>query len=171
MVMATAWCMPNKWTFKMKPVAEILDVLIDLQGANWADPFCGHSLRAQYRNDMDPKNAFATHHMDALDFVKILPNDLAGVLFDPPYSPRQMADAYKLISKKVGMSGSQNARLYSKCKDVLAKKIKIGGTAISFGWNSTGFGKNRGFKRESILIINHGAAVNDTIMVIEKRIK
>lgn len=164
-----AWAMPNKWTFKIKPIDELLNKYIQLQGANWADPFCGHSLRAQFRNDLDEKNAFTCSHKDALEFVTALPAELEGALFDPPYSPGQMARAYKNAGRKVGMKETQNATFYSKIRNELAPKIKIGGIVISFGWNSTGMGKKRGFEPIEMLIINHGSAINDTLVLVERK--
>lgn len=41
--------------------------------------------------------------------------------------------------------------------------------AISFGWNSQGFGKNLGFKIIEILLVAHGRGHNDTIVTVEER--
>ena len=46
-----------------------------------------------------------------------------------------------------------------------------GGFCISFGWNSNGMGKNRGFEIVEILLVAHGGHHNDTIVTVEKRIK
>jgi hypothetical protein len=40
---------------------------------------------------------------------------------------------------------------------------------ISCGWNSAGMGSNRGFDVQEILMVCHGGAHNDTIVVVEKR--
>jgi hypothetical protein len=50
------------------------------------------------------------------------------------------------------------------------RKIKLGGYAISFGWNSSGFGKKRGFEVKEIYLINHKRGHNDTIVTIEQKI-
>jgi hypothetical protein len=48
-------------------------------------------------------------------------------------------------------------------------RIRPGGYAISFGWNSAGFGVSNGFEIEKVMCLNHGASHNDTIIVIEKK--
>ena len=40
---------------------------------------------------------------------------------------------------------------------------------ISFGWNSIGFGKNRGFEIIEILLVAHGGTKNDTIVTVERK--
>jgi hypothetical protein len=42
-----------------------------------------------------------------------------------------------------------------------------GTIALSFGWSSVGFGKNRGWRMIEILLVCHGGAHNDTICVAE----
>lgn len=43
------------------------------------------------------------------------------------------------------------------------------GYVLSFGWNSTGLGKKRGFSLVDLLVINHGGSHNDTICIAEER--
>lgn len=164
-----AWSMPNRWTFRMKPASALLDKYVKDLGAGWADPFCGHSLLAQHRNDLDPKNAFATHHSEAKEFLmQFHPDSLSGVLFDPPYSPRQITECYKKIGKKTTQQDTQNQ--WTKEKDLIALIIKPEGYCISFGWNSNGLGKKRGFEIVEVLMIAHGAAHNDTIITVERKV-
>lgn len=40
---------------------------------------------------------------------------------------------------------------------------------LSFGWNTVGMGKNRGFEIIEIMLVCHGGAHNDTICLAEKR--
>ncbi len=49
--------------------------------------------------------------------------------------------------------------------------IKVGGYAISFGWNSSGFGKKRGFEIIEILLVAHGGRHNDTIVTVERKVQ
>jgi hypothetical protein len=170
MKITRTWSMPNKHTFKMVPVAELLDRYVLNQGAGWIDPFCGHSLRAQFRNDLDPANAFALDHMNAVDWLKNVRGKAEGCLFDPPYSPGQIARVYKSVGLAVAQKETQNAALYSECRDLIAPLIKPGGIVISFGWNSTGMGKKHGFEKVEMLIVNHGGAHNDTIVLVERKL-
>lgn len=156
------WEMPNKWTFKMKCVKNLLATRVV---GDFADPFAGMYSPATYRNDIEEARN-STHQMDALDFLKsFADNSLDGVLFDPPYSVEQCLRKY--TPKFKGTAG--RAEYWAKCKDEIKRIIKPGGIAISFCWDSTGVGKKRGFKIEEILLICHGACHNDTIVTIERK--
>lgn len=80
-----------------------------------------------------------------------------------------MSEAYKNAGLPVGITETQNARLYRECKLRLARILKPGGIALSFGWNSSGFGIRAGFTIEEIMLVCHGAAHNDTICVAERK--
>jgi hypothetical protein len=123
---------------------------------------------AEITNDLNP-NMKAVFHKDAVVFCKELKGVYKGILLDPPYSPRQMKECYDSIGFKPTMKDTQNAVLYKKVKDVMTPKIENGGFAITCGWNSTGFGKRRGFDIVEILMVNHGAGRNDTIVVVETK--
>ena len=98
----------------------------------------------------------------------MFPNEYAdGVLFDPPYSPRQIKECYEGIGIKEFNTKSD---FYSNVKDEIARVVKPGGKVISFGWNSMGMGKNRGFEIKRILLVPHGGAKNDTIVTVEVKL-
>jgi hypothetical protein len=44
------------------------------------------------------------------------------------------------------------------------------GIVLSFGWNTVGMGKKRGFEILEIMLVCHGGAHNDTICMAERRI-
>jgi hypothetical protein len=92
-----------------------------------------------------------------------------AVLFDPPYSPRQIAEVYASIGRACSTQDTQNARLYREARVRLASMLKPGGIGISCGWNSTGFGAD--FKVEELLLIAHGGAHNDTIVTVERKMQ
>ncbi len=48
--------------------------------------------------------------------------------------------------------------------------LKPGGVALRFGWNSMGFPKGR-YERLETLLVNHGAAHNDTICTADRKLK
>lgn len=107
------------------------------------------------------------YHMDALDFLKMFDaQSIDGVLYDPPYSPRQVSESYKGFGKSVTKETTQ-ASYWSKHKNEIARILKPGGKAICFGWNSQGIGIKRGFMMKKILLVAHGAAHNDTICTVE----
>jgi len=159
--------MPNRHTFLIKPIKELLQKHVK-GGIGWADPFCGENSPAEFTNDLN-QNIKAKYHLEAKEFSKQLPSELNGILFDPPYSVRQISECYKGIGRKVFMTDTQMS-FYSDAKNLLAPKIKLDGLVICFGWNSMGFGINRGFEMIEILLVPHGGAKNDTIVTVEKRV-
>lgn len=161
MKISRAWAMSNHSTFKIKPIAALLEKYN--VGKNWADPFCGDSTLCEYRNDLKLSNQCS------LEWIKTLPNDLTGVVVDPPYSPRQISEHYKACGRKVTSIDTQN--MYAKIYDALLPKLSTGGLIISFGWHSNGAGKVRGFEKLEILLVAHGAAKNDTICTVEQLLK
>lgn len=170
------WAMPNKWTFRVPPIAD----LIQRYGGcskGWVDPFAGHTSPCEITNDMNPKSC-AVYHLDAFDFVDCLPDDqtFLGCLFDPPYSMEQIARSYKSIGLKSKLAFTPDAFCdptggFKKVKDEIGRRIVPGGLAICFGWNSGGFGITRGFELIDGLIVAHGGHHNDTIVTVEVKVK
>lgn len=135
------------------------------------DPFARNKQWATLTNDINPATA-AQYHMDAEDFLKKLAADgwVGRVdlgIFDPPYSPRQIAECYREFGKDVTMTDTQNAVLYARCKAALLPLLTPDAVVLTFGWNSAGMGP--GFERIEVLLVSHGAAHNDTICVAERR--
>jgi hypothetical protein len=174
MIINRIWAMPNKWTFTIKPIKELLGRHIG-DGRGWIDPFAGKHSPAQYTNDIIPTMP-SLYHMDALDFCRfmrknrLLLGDFKGILFDPPYSNRQISEHYKAVGRKVtALDTSQN--FFARVKNIIPLLIPAGGLAISCGWNSAGIGKKRGFEIIEILLIPHGGNKNDTIVTVERKIR
>lgn len=160
--MSREWVMPSVWTFTMKPVRVLFDTYN--VGVGWADPFAGENSPAEFTNDIEGRgNKF---QMDAIEFLRSLDdNSLDGVLFDPPYSVEQCLRRY--TPKQGGTAG--RAEYWARCKDEIARILKPNGVAISFCWDSTGIGKNRGFDIERVMILCHGACHNDTIVTVDRK--
>lgn len=164
------WHMPNPNTFSIKPIADLLNRWL-MECEVIVDPFARDAKFATHTNDLSPEFD-VDHHMDAVEYLQMLLDDgmesqFDAALLDPPYSPRQMSEAYKGVGMKVGREGTQNARLYKACKDRMTKLLKQGGVAITCGWNSGGFGKTRGFRMEEVLLVPCGGAHNDYIVTAE----
>lgn len=164
--------MPNPNTFSIKPISDLLDRWLPTHdGVVIVDPFARDSARATHTNDLSPQST-AQHHLPAPEYLDLL---LAqgvradAVLLDPPYSPRQMSEAYKGAGLRAGMNETQNARLYRECKDRMDALLKPGGLALTLGWNSSGFGLKRGYEMLEILLVCGGAAHNDYICVVERK--
>ena len=160
--------MPNKHTFQIKPIADLLKQEID-NSFYWADPFAGWHSPVHFTNDLN-EDAPTLYHKDALEFLKTLPTgSLNGVLFDPPYSPRQVSECYKKLGRTVNMETTQ-AKFWGELKGEIARVIYSNGKCISFGWNSGGIGKKYGFDIVRILLVPHGGWHNDTIVTVERKL-
>lgn len=155
------WAMPSPNMFSITPIRELIERY--LRAGTWIDPFCRDSIfkaRCAMTNDLNPKFA-GTHNMDALDFLLSLPADsVDGVLFDPPFSPRQVKEAYQGFGPC-----DTTRRFYSSRKREAARVLKMGGIAIVCGWNSLGLGAKHGMEIEEVLLVNHGDQ-NDTIVTV-----
>lgn len=164
------WAMPNKNTFQIAPIKRLLWEEVDLQHQRWLDPFANENKMATLTNDLNPRYD-TDYHMDALDFLRMFnPGSVDGVLYDPPYSPRQVAEVYENIGKKVTQETTK-ASFWSNHKKAISQVVRIGGTVISFGWNSGGMGKKYGFEIRRILLVPHGGQHNDTICTVETKVR
>ena len=158
--------MPNKWTFTIKPIKHLLERYN--VGVGWVDPFAGKYSMAEFTNDLNPDMP-TRYHFKAWYFLDQLKNSYGGILFDPPYSSRQVKECYESIGLKMEYKDTLNGNFNIERK-LVAPKICKNGIAISFGWNSIGFGKKLGFEIIEILLVSHGGAHNDTIVTVEKKI-
>lgn len=158
------WAMPNKNTFDIKPIKEL--ILEEKTGGLWIDPFANSNKLAEITNDLNI--TFDTdYHLDALDFMHLFENtSVDGVLYDPPYSPRQVSECYNNVGINVTWDTTK-ASFWGNHKRELSRIVKVGGKVITFGWNSGGIGKKYGFEILRILLVPHGGWHNDTICTVE----
>ena len=160
------WCMPNKNTFDMSPIKELINKYM-VDGVV-IDPFANKNKIATITNDLDEQYD-TDYHMDATDFLKIFEdNSVDMVLYDPPYSPRQVSECYKKLGKTVNMQTTQ-ASYWSNQKKEIGRILKPNGIVITCGWNSGGIGKKYGMEIQEILLVPHGGWHNDTIVTVEKK--
>lgn len=160
------WAMPSKDTFTIQPIRELLKRYCG-DGKGWIDPFAGDNSPAEITNDLNPDKP-TTYHLHALDFAMQLNEGFQGCLFDPPYSLRQVKECYQSIGCEEFLYQDTTHFPYD-IKKAIAPKIKAGGYAICFGWNSIGFGKKLGFEMVEIMLISHGGWHNDTIVTVEMK--
>ena len=145
------WSMPNHKTFEIPCIKQILN---DELNNDYLDPF--------------PLSESVFLKVDALQFLKNLKSNSENkIVFDPPYSQRQLKEMYQ----NIGFSYDMNNSYWSQCKDEIARITKSDGLVLSFGWNSNGIGKKRGFKIIKIWLIAHGSQHNDTIITLEKKVQ
>jgi len=163
------WEMPNSNTFDIKVISKLIHKYLKKNLIS-IDPFANKNKIALITNDID--NKFNTNYnLDALIFLKQFDNEsIDFILFDPPYSPRQVSECYKKMGLTVNMQTTQSS-FWGNLKKEIARITKPGGYVISFGWNSNGIGKLNRFEIIEILNVAHGGAHNDTICTVEKKIK
>mgnify|MGYP003624182470 CR=1 FL=1 len=191
-----AWAMPNKRTFKIKPIEDwITRCMIDEIGINWVpqclrsymsvfkgantktgwiDPFAGDCeveggpFFCRETNDLNPKNG-AQFCLPAIKYLRGKESaSVDGVFFDPPYSPRQIKECYEGFGREVTQQDTQS-KFWGDCKKEIARVVKPRGYVFSFGWNSGGIGLGLGFEIKSILLVAHGGWHNDTICVLQQK--
>ena len=140
------WAMPDKNTFKIKPIKSLISKLVIrktlMKQAVIIDPFVNNSpfKGACVTNDIDPAIE-ADYHMDALGFLRMF--DTASVdmvLFDPPYSPRQVSECYKKLNRTVNMQTTQ-VSFWVDLKQEIGRITKQNGIVVSCGWNSGEIGR------------------------------
>ena len=140
------FAMPNSETFSIFPIRQFI---LDNIKKDWyiADPFARNNNIANITNDLDPETS-AFFHMDALEFLKTLEDEsIDCVLYDPPYSPRQIKECYTKMDKSVSWSDTNNSFWCNQKKEI-ARCVKPGGVVFTFGWNSNGIGKKKRISNE-----------------------
>ena len=158
------WSMPSKHTFKIKPIMELVNRYVNPNEV-WIDPFSGFNSPATIRNDINPDTP-NQYHLDAIEFLKTI-DKCDGVIFDPPYSVRQVSECYKQFGYEVTQETTQSS-WYTKIKSEI---VRINpDKVLSFGWNSGGIGKTNGYEIIEILLVPHGGVHNDTICTVERKI-
>ena len=158
------WAMPNKNTFDIKPINQLIKE--ELTDGLWIDPFANKNKLATITNDLSLE--FDTdYHLDAFEFMRMFDTgSVDGVLYDPPYSPRQVSECYNNVGYNVTWDTTK-ASFWGNHKREISRIVKIGGKVITFGWNSGGIGYKYGFEIERILLVPHGGWHNDTICTVE----
>lgn len=190
-----AWSMPNANTFTIYPIEQlILKYIINLTNHQKeetkikdkkiiVDPFANDcSMKKHIKtlnelknndieyitNDLDDEKD-TDYHLDALDFLKqFADNSVDMILYDPPYSPRQVSECYKKLNQTVNFQTTQSS-YWTKQKKEISRILKNDGIVITFAWNSGGIGKKYNFDIEEILLVAHGSWHNDTIVTVERK--
>ena len=150
---------PKKYTFEMEKLKRWT---VENCKGKVLNLFAGKTLLDgidETRVDLN-KEMPADYYMDAYEFVlmakkKKLKYDT--VIFDPPYNLRKSREKY------MGIYTSE----LRKIKTELPNIINRAGFVISYGYDTTGMGKKRGFELIHICIVNHSGDHNDTLCTIE----
>ena len=135
------WSMPNAKTFTIKPIKEFVER--NISGCKIVvDPFARDAKYGTITNDLNEEYD-TNYHLDALEFLKLIDSESADcVLYDPPYSLRQVVEHYKGVGRNVTQETTQ-ATWRARHLDEIQRILKPGGKALCFGWNSNGVGKKR----------------------------
>ena len=160
--------MPNSRTFDIPPIKNLVEKYT--RNANVIiDPFANESKYGTITNDLNKKFQ-TTFHLDALDFLRLIETESADcVLYDPPYSLRQVKECYEGVGIAVA-SEHTKASWRSSHLDEIQRILKPNGVCLCLGWNSNGVGKKRGFEILEILLVAHGGSKNDTICTVERKV-
>lgn len=165
---------PNSEPFQLFTVRELFKRILPVgDGKVIIDPFARNSKYGTIRNDINPGTG-AEYHMDVYDFLRFTVDRRIKadvILFDPPYSPTQLKRQYQSAGLELAKKDTMRNGYWKKELVLINKLLKINGYFIKFGWNSSGFNSSihKNYSIEEIILINHGAAHNDTIIVIEKK--
>jgi len=176
------WAMPNKDTLTIRPIRELVERYIESVPRERGvlsrlgpvvDPFARNCELADITNDRDTATA-ATHHMDVDDFLAMLQAMLriSGmrprlVIFDPPYTYNQLRESYK---QRLTQAEAHRFGIWTKAKNMIAEMQASGDRVIHMGHHSNGMCKKRGYGIIEGLIVAHGGAHNDTLVIVEEKL-
>src|SRR3990167_9707803 len=107
---------PNKWTFQIKPIAELLSRYVG-DGKGWVDPFAGMYSPAEFTNDLN-LDMPTRYHLPANKFCTMFQH-CEGALFDPPYSSTQVKECYNSVGYKPEMPNNDFLLAFDNVKDLI----------------------------------------------------
>jgi len=163
---------PSSDTFDIPPIGEFVKRYLRASKTS-IDPFARNKGWATYTNDLNPETS-AEYHMPADEFLQTLKDkgvvaDL--VIFDPPYSRRQVKEVYEGVGLRFTNDDSQYYSSNWKTERTIINEIlAVGGHVLSFGWNTSGMGSFDNFTEQEILIVCHGGSRYDTLCIAEKKL-
>lgn len=166
LTMDRCWAMPNSATFTIPPIREL--VAREVGDCLWIDPFAGETRipGVDVTNDLNPE-IDTDRTLRALDFLRCHGGDGevdGGVLLDPPYSPRQIAECYNDVGLDINREDTQ-ASWWTQIKEEVRRVTAPGATVITCGWQSGGVG----LTKRHIRLVAHGGWHDDTIVTVEDR--
>lgn len=162
------WEMPNSNTFQIKRIRKLIYQYLKRDMVS-IDPFANESRICKITNDLNPEYS-TDYHLDAIDFLKLFEDSSVDfILYDPPYSLRQVSECYKNVGIEVTMETTQSS-WRTKHINEIRRILKPSGIVMCFGWNSNGIGKKLGFEMIEILLVAHGGSHNDTICTVERKL-
>lgn len=128
--------MPSCDTLSIKPFKNIFH---KYAFGKTVDPFARDCELCEFTNDLS-KETKAKAHLKADEFLRQL-EGMNFVVFDPPYSLRQVKEIYQSVGVGFTHKDSQNSIRWTIERDIIAAKQKAGDIVASFGWTTTCMGK------------------------------
>src|SRR3990172_1007669 len=124
------------------------------------------------KNEMN-RHKPTDYHLDVLTFLRFMEQGKIRadvVIFDPPYSPRQIKDCYESVGLRMEQWDAGRAASWRQERTIIRRILRPGGIALSFGWSSIGMGVLHGFELLEVLLVCHGATHYDTICMAERKL-
>jgi len=148
---------PKKWTFE-QPKLKL-----------WCEKWCKGKVLNLFAGKtkmncnefrVDIVDDYAPDYIgDAYEFVTNTKMKFDTIIIDPPYNLRKSREKYK--GKYIGS--------LTKLKNELTRILNNNGRVISFGYDSVGMAKCRGFEKIAIALVCHNGDHNDTICLVEAK--
>ena len=114
-------------------------------------------IRVDLSHDMD-----ADYYMDSLTFLhgyeEYCDEKIDTVILDPPYNWRKAKEKY----------GNRMIGQYPILKNMIARLLEPGSRVITFGYDSVGMARSRGFRKIAICLVCHSGDHHDTICTVEE---
>lgn len=171
MKFARVFANPSADTFSVKPIGAMVKRYLRESKVS-VDPFARNKRWATHTNDLNPETA-AEYHMDAFDFLQmLLSNGVQAdcVIFDPPYTRRQVQEVYEQIGRDYMNVDSQYHSLnWKREREVINQLLSVGGVVLSFGYHSNGMRLIGSYQEEELLLVCHGGNHYDTICMVERK--
>ena len=112
-------------------------------------------------NDLNPDIDSDTHY-NAMEIDYFFPrSSFDTAILDPPYTMYQAVHSYD----------GYRCQDITRVRNAVDKLVRSGGIVISLGYNSTGMSHRRGYKKSALLIVNSGGSHNDTMVLVEKKVR
>lgn len=167
---------PKRYTFEMKKVKEWTE--LNSKGLV-LNLFAGKTKLNlnEIRVDINKEMTKIDYIMDSFSFINFWieeKNDkFDTIILDPPYSLRKAREKYDISMKNsnpnVNVHNKKMIGSFTIIKNVISNILAPEGRVLTFGYNSTGLGNARGFKKTKLLLINHFGDYDDTMGIIEEQ--
>ncbi|HLX68591.1 MAG TPA: adenine-specific DNA methylase [Verrucomicrobiae bacterium] len=157
----------NSETFQIRPIGDLVKQYIQISNCS-VDCFSRNNKWAHITNDLNTNTA-ADYHLDVRDFLLHLERDSKTpdlVIFDPPYSPRQIKECYQGIGLSLSQKDTQRVGRWTEEKKIIERITAPGAVFIQCGWSSYGIS---GWPIERLILVNHGAGHYDTICLVQRK--